>query len=119
MKTKPVSPLIHGIIDYVFSAALFAVPQLAGFNKKTKQLFAADAVATVLYSAATSYPLGLKHIIPYKTHRIIDSMNIALLAATIFYKPVRKNKHAVVFTLSMATAALITVLLTDWEVVTD
>ena len=117
MNTKRLSPLLHGIIDYVFAAALFAVPRVIGSNKKARRLYTTNAVSTVLYSAVTSYPLSIKHIIPYKTHRTADYINIALLASAILYKPVQKDKRALVFTLSMAAAALVTVLLTDWEAV--
>ena len=119
MNTKPLSPLLHGIIDYVFSAALFAVPHFDRLNKKAKRFYTGNAINTAVYSAVTDYPLGIKHLIPYKTHRTIDYINIALLASATFYEPIRKDKRAVVFNISMAAAALATVLLTDWDAVLD
>jgi hypothetical protein len=116
MKPKPISPVMHGIIDYVFSAALLSAPHLLGLNKKVVRLYMFAAFSTVLYSAATNYPLGIKHYIPYKLHRTIDLNIIGLLALATLYKPVKNDKHAVVFNMTIIAAAISTVLLTDWNV---
>ncbi len=115
MSTKPLSPLVHGIIDYGFSAALFLVPRIISLKKKAIDLYTINSINTVLYSAVTNYPLGIKPVIPFKTHRAIDCANIALLAASTLYKPVRKDKRAVLFNLTMASAALLTVVFTEWD----
>ncbi len=119
MKTKPLSPSLHGVIDYVFSAALFAVPRFVGLNKKAKRFYIGQAINTAAYSAVTDYPLGIKHLIPYKTHRTVDCINIAVLVSATFYEPIRKDKRAVGFNLGMAAAALVTVLLTNWDAVPE
>lgn len=116
MSTKPVSPAMHGIIDYTFSAALLTLPHIIKLNKKLKWLYAADAVNTALYSILTNYPLSIKHIIHYRTHRKLDIENIVALALATLYKPVRKSRRALGFHISIITAALLTVLLTDWKV---
>ncbi len=115
MNNKPLSPLTHGVIDYVFSAALLFIPGMIGLKKKAVRLYAINGITTILYSAVTNYPLGIKPVISLKTHRAADCANIALLAASALYKPVRKDKRAVLFNITMASAALITVLLTDWD----
>lgn len=115
MNSKPISPVLHGAIDYLFSAALLTVPRILRLKKKAKYLFAADAAGTIAYSVFTAYPLGVIQIIPYKLHRNVDIANIAMLALATLYKPVRKNKQAVLFNLTMISAALVTVLLTDWD----
>ena len=115
MKRKPISPVLHGVIDYVFSAALLTIPRIIGLNKKAVRLYAVNGISTALYSAVTDYPLGIQPVIPYKTHRIIDCANIASLALATLYKPVQKDKLALAFNTTMAAAAILTVLLTDWN----
>ena len=115
MNAKPIRPLLHGIIDYTFSAALLVVPHLLKLNKKAVRLYTFNGVNTALYCAITGYPLGIKHYIPYKLHRKIDIDTIGLLALTTLYKPIRKDKRAVAFNISMIVAGIVTVLLTDWD----
>lgn len=115
MKNKPLSPLAHGIIDYVFSAALLFIPRMTGLKKKAVYLYTIEGISTIFYSAVTDYPLGVKPVISYKTHRAADCANIALLAASTLYKPVSKDKWAMLFSITMASAALITILLTNWN----
>lgn len=43
MKTKPVSPKVHGLTDYALVASLLIAPRLFGFNKKVKKLYTAEA----------------------------------------------------------------------------
>ena len=34
MRTKPITPFMHGIIDYGFVVSLLLIPSLIGLNKK-------------------------------------------------------------------------------------
>jgi hypothetical protein len=115
MNTKPISPKVHGIIDYGFSAALLVLPQVLQLSKKAKTLYAADAFKTFLYSALTNYPLGLKRVIPFGLHRKIDIENVSGLALATLYAPVRKNKRALYFHIGMIAAAVLAISLTDWD----
>ena len=115
MNKKLISPKMHGVIDYTFAAGLLVLPSLLGLNKKAKNLYKVMAAEMFLYSSLTDYPAGIASLIPYETHRKIDVVNIAGMAADTFYKPVRKQKRAMLFHLAATTAALTTVLLTDWK----
>lgn len=115
MNAKPISPAVHGIIDYGFSAALFTLPHILKLNKHVKWLYTVNALNTFLYSAATDYPPGIKHVIPYQVHRKIDVGNITALALAILYKPVCENKRVLCFHISVIAAAILTVSLTDWN----
>jgi hypothetical protein len=115
MNTKPISPKIHGIIDYGFSAALLVLPQVLQLSKKAKRLYAADAFNTLLYSAFTNYPLALKHIIPFRLHRTIDIENVSALALATLYRPLHKNKHTLYFHIGMIAAAVLAISLTNWD----
>ena len=115
MNKKPISPKMHGIIDYSFAAGLLVLPTLLGLNKKVRNLYKIMAAEMFLYSSLTDYPAGLAPLIPYETHRKIDVANIAGMAADTFYKPIRKQKRATLFHIAATTAALTTLLLTDWK----
>lgn len=115
MNSKPISPVVHGIIDYGFAAALLVIPRVLKLSKKAKKLYAVNAVNTLLYSALTDYPAGLKRIIPYSLHRTKDIENVTALTLATLYKPLRKNKRALYFHIGIIAAALLTISLTDWN----
>ena len=73
------------------------------------------AAEMFLYSSLTDYPAGLSPLIPYETHRKIDVGNIAGMAADTLYKPIRKQKRAMIFHLAATTLAIASVLLTEWK----
>ena len=115
MKRKPISPLMHGIIDYVFSFALLSAPSLIMLNKKAQRLYTINAFGVILYSAFTKYPPSVKQIIPLRLHKKIDCASLALIAFETCCKEIRKDKRAITFSAVMVTAGIVAVLLTDWQ----
>lgn len=80
-----ISPRVHGILDYVVAAALIGVP--LGLNFAASSLAAAVLSITagsglVVYSLLTAYPGGLRSLIPWRVHLILDAVAaVALLVA--------------------------------------
>ena len=115
MRRKPITPAVHGLVDYAFAAALFAVPGLIGCNKKTVQLYRGLALEVFFYSALTRHPLALLPMIPMKAHKLIDLANLTGLSLLTGYKGIRRNKRAVGFNLGMVALGITTVMLTQWR----
>jgi hypothetical protein len=115
MKRKPISPAIHGLVDYGFALALATVPGLIGCNKKTVALYRGIALEVFLYGAATKHPLALIPMIPMKVHKIIDIANLSSLTLFTGYKGVRRNPRAKAFNMGMVALGLTSVLLTQWR----
>ncbi|WP_025142168.1 hypothetical protein [Pedobacter jeongneungensis] len=40
MKTRPISPKVHGIADYVLVSSLLTLPSLLGFQNKVRSFYA-------------------------------------------------------------------------------
>jgi len=115
MKNKIIPPALHGLIDYGFAAALFAVPRLIGCNERTVRLYRGLALEVCLYGAMTRQPLALLPIIPMKVHKGIDMANLSDLTLLTIYKGIRKKPKAVAFNLGMVALGITTVLLTQWQ----
>jgi hypothetical protein len=115
MNRKPISPLLHGIIDYAFSLSLISVPSIIKLNKKARLLYAINGISILSYSLFTKYPVAVKQLIPLNFHKKLDADTLALLLVEIFYNKIRRDKRAVLFHTSMLAAGIITVLLTDWD----
>ena len=75
---------LHGVIDYLWGAALLSTPWLLGFSdvSAAKWLAVAFGLGAFLYSAVTDYELGLLRILPMPVHLAIDGLGGALLAAS-------------------------------------
>lgn len=79
---QPISPRLHGVLDYLVGALIVSTPWLFGFawgGVETWVLVVAGA-ATIAYSALTDYDLGLAHRIPLPIHLALDFMIGAVVA---------------------------------------
>ena len=112
---NPITPKLHGIMDYAFAATLLLAPPLLGLNKKASRLYKLLALDVVAYSALTDYPAGIKRLISYDTHHKIDGANIAGLVAGTMFKDIKKGKAELAFHIGITTIAIGIVLLTDWD----
>lgn len=115
MKTKPISPELHGIIDYAFAGLLLFGPSILKINKKAAKIYKVLALDVAAYSALTDYPAGITPLISYSDHHTIDCVHIAGLAGTTACRDIRKDKTALIFHVSMTLLAIGNVLLTDWN----
>ena len=115
MDTRPISPKVHALIDYALVGSLFAMPSLLGFNKKVKEIYAAEALALLVYVALTDTPVAIKPLIPFPIHGKIDPFNVGQFALQSFFKPFEKDKRALIFNLGFTALAGLTVLLTNWN----
>lgn len=112
---KPITPKMHGLIDYAFAAALFTVPAWIGCNAKTVKLYRGIAVEVLLYGAMTRHSLAPVPVIPMKVHKVVDIVNLSALSLLTGYKGIRKNPKATGFNLGMVASGIAAVLLTQWK----
>ncbi len=115
MKTKPITPERHGLIDYALVGSLLTVPSILDFNKKIKKIYAAEALLLLGYVALTDQPAAVKPLIPFPVHGKIDPFNVGQFALQTFFKSFRKDKKAMAFNIVFTLIAGVTVALTDWQ----
>lgn len=66
MTKKPVSPTLHGIIDYVFSGIQLAVPSVIGLNAPAIKTYATLGSGFLAMNAISDTPVAIKPIISFK-----------------------------------------------------
>ena len=115
MHTDIISPKTHGIFDYAVAGSLLVLPSLLGFSKKIKTIYAIEAMMVLGYTALTDMPGGVRPIIPFKTHGVIDRLNIAQFAIQTSFKPFRKDKKAMIFNIAFTLIAATVVTFTNWK----
>jgi hypothetical protein len=115
VEQKPISPKLHGLIDYALVGGLLTLPAALGLNRTVKKIYSAEAVALLAYVALTDHPLAIKPLIPFPTHGKIDPFNVAQFALQTGLKAFRKERKALIFNIGFTAIAGLTVLLTDWN----
>ncbi|QJD95892.1 hypothetical protein HH214_08400 [Mucilaginibacter robiniae] len=115
MNAKPISPKMHGLIDYALVGSLLTLPSILGLKKTVRNTYAAEGLALLIYVALTDHPVAVKPLIPFPVHGKIDPFNVGQFALQSFLKPFRKDKKTLLFNLGFTALAGITVLLTDWN----
>ena len=109
----PVSPRLHGVIDYLTVPLLLAAGPLFRFDGRPAEITSTLAGVVLVYSLFTAYPLGLVKMIPFPMHRVIDIVFGAAMLISPFilkYDAAARN-----FFVAMGVLALIVVTLTDFS----
>ena len=75
---------VHGVVDYLWGAALIATPSLLGFADGGRAQWVAwiFGAGAILYSLATDYELGAVRLFPMRMHLAFDGVAGAILAAS-------------------------------------
>ncbi len=76
---RPISTRTHGIVDYVFSATLIALPLAFRWNGRAARLAVGAGLATLGVSLLTNYEWGAVRLLPMKAHLGIDAAENSML----------------------------------------
>ncbi len=82
--SQPIPRSAHGVLDYVYAAALAASPFLFGFTHVREASLAAWAFAAVvlIVTLLTRFEAGVWRVVPYRMHLLGDVLgNVLMLAA--------------------------------------
>lgn len=73
---KPLSRPVHGVLDYLYAAAIAIAPDLLHFEDEetATTLCRSTGLATVVTSLFTRYELGLVKVLPFKGHLAADAL---------------------------------------------
>lgn len=112
---RPITPKLHGAIDYVFLTTMLTVPTALGLPPRARGLFAAFGAIQGSLNAVTDQPLALARRVPFRTHGLIEKSSgplyVGLPAATGILRDSRTRAFFAVM-----GAVLVTVYnLTDWN----
>ena len=112
---KPISPKMHGVLDYATVATLAAAPRLMNFPKRATR--AADALAGSYggLSALTDYPLAVRRTIPFKAHGAAELASGLALPLLPWILGFSEHKAARNFFLGLTAVTLVVAALTDWD----
>jgi hypothetical protein len=116
MRRGPISPRLHGTLDYALAATLVAAPLVLHFHDDTAKAFvlAVGAAASAL-AVGTAWSRGIVRVVPPLWHGIADiGATIALIAAP-FVLGYSDHGVATAFSIAVGAGGLVATLLTRFE----
>src|SRR3954454_18215350 len=98
MRRGPVSPAVHGTLDYLLAATLIAAPLVLHFHDETAKVFvlAVGGAASVL-AVGTAWSRGIVRVVPPIVHGLADVGATVALPVARFGRAYSSHALAMVF----------------------
>lgn len=112
---KPISPRVHGMIDYATVATVATVPALMHFPPQAARTAWALASGYGGLSSVTDYPLSVKRAVPFKAHGAAEAVIGMALPALPWVLGFARHRAARNFFVGLAALTFVVAALTDWE----
>jgi hypothetical protein len=113
--SKPISPRMHGVIDYATVATTAAMPRMLGFPKQAEQLCYALAGGYGGLSSVTDYPLAVRRKVPFKMHGAAEAAVGLALPFMPWVLGFARHRPARNFFLGLTALTAVVAALTDWN----
>ena len=112
---KPISPTVHGALDYSTVVAMAAAPGLLGFPARASRTTYALAGGYLALAALTDYPPAVKRAVPLKAHGLFDMALGLALPALPWLLGFAKDRESRNFFLGLTAVTVAVTALTDWD----
>ncbi|HEU0137455.1 MAG TPA: hypothetical protein VFQ50_09195 [Flavobacterium sp.] len=112
---KPITPMVHGIMDYAMGATLLALPAMMGADGALTKTYGAVGLGILSQNALTDSPCGIRKSISLKQHKMADTGILAAVALSTFSKAIRNDKKMLGFHVGLLTMLTAQYLLTDFD----
>jgi hypothetical protein len=112
---KPISPILHGLLDYATMAAVYLAPRLLPMPRRARRAARRLATGYTAMSALTEYPLAVRPTLPWRTHGQVDRVLGALLPVLPFMLGFGRDRSARNLFLGLAVVTVAVTMLTDWD----
>lgn len=112
---RPITPAVHGAVDYGFLVSQLAVPRLLRLNRSARFLFGAFGVLQGALNACTDQPLAIKRLVPFAVHGRIEKASAPIYVLAPILAGVVKDPRARGYWLGMGAVLVANFNLTDWK----
>lgn len=113
---KPITPRVHGGLDYASCATMLAAPSLLGLSPGARTMSYLFAGSYLMVSALTDYPLAIRRMIPFPLHGKIE---LATVPALLLVAALQKETRDRAYFLGLAGTVAGAYTLTDWQAPSD
>ena len=112
---KPITPRLHGLLDYTTAAATAAAPRIFDFPAAAAWVCYALGAGYTGLSLLTDYPLGAKRAVPFKGHGIAEGIIGAALPAVPWALGFAAHRPARNFMFGLTALTAVVAALTRWD----
>jgi hypothetical protein len=112
---KPISPTMHGALDYSTVALTAAAPMVLDLPERAAMAAYSLAGGYLALSALTDYPPAVRRAVPLGAHAAIDSVMGLAIPAIPWVLGFASNRRARNFYLALAGITVVVTALTDWD----
>jgi hypothetical protein len=89
---RPLTARAHGVADHLTSAALLALPRVAGIaGTPSGTLLRLAAVGHLPSGLLADHPLALRRVVPLRAHLALDALGAVLVAASPWVTGTARN----------------------------
>ena len=112
---KPISPRIHGVLDYATSTAVAVAPRAMNFPAPARRMFESLAAGCTGLAAVTDYPLSVKRLVPFKAHGATELAIAAVLPFLPWALGFADHRAARNVCFGLTALTVVVAALTDWD----
>jgi hypothetical protein len=112
---KPISPTLHGVLDYATVATTLLAPRLLDFPEPAARASRLLAGSYLGLSLLTDYPLAARRVVPFKAHgaaEVASGMVLPMLPWALGFAGDRTARN---FFLGLTAVTAVVASLTDWD----
>jgi hypothetical protein len=112
---KPISPTMHGAMDYATVMGTAIAPKLLKMPSKATGLAYGVATGILGLAAFSDFKPSIKRAVPLKAHSIADTAMGMVLPALPWMMGFSRNRKARNFFLGLTAMMALNTALTDWS----
>jgi hypothetical protein len=112
---RPISPTLHGVLDYATVATTLLAPRLLAFPEPATRACDLLAGSYLGLSLLTDYPLAAKRAIPFKAHGAAEVGSGLVIPTLPWAFGFADHRAARNFFLGLTAVTAVVAALTDWD----
>ena len=113
--SKPISPRLHGLLDYGVATADLTLPSLLRMSGRARAVFAVFGLVQGGVNSLTAQPYALDPLVPLATHRRIDLAAVPVVLGLPPLLGLHREPRARAYWLVLTGSLVAVYLLTDWD----
>ncbi len=109
-----ITPKMHGILDLLIAAVLFATPLIFGFSPIVAKFSYAFGLAYLLFAFLTDFNAGPVKLIPFTVHEVIE-IGAAIMCIVLSYTVFKQDVNGKLFYAIFGNCLILTWAFTDYK----
>jgi len=115
MAKRPITPQLHGLLDYGLAAGNLVLPRLFGMSSKARTLFSTFGFIQGGLNALTVQPYAAQKLVPFALHGLIEKSSLPVFLLAPVITGVARERGARAYWIALGVALVTVYNLTEWD----